>query len=378
MSWRQWVNGVTRSPSALPLAVVLGIAVVDAATGPEYNLLPVYAAGPAVASARGPVRNVVAMGVVAVLLCLLFAWKADRFGELRMRVALAAIAYVTLASAFAAWSRVRTERRLVDVREVAETLEDVLFTPVPPVIGPVRIGTSYISASRATRIGGDLYDAVASPDGVRLIIADVQGKGLATVRCAAAVLAAFREAASALEDLADVDRRIETALERRTDGQRFVTGILARISPSGRLIAFNHGHPPPLLRARDGSTAFVESDDPVPPFGLSALTGGARQDSVNRLTLQAGDRLFFYTDGLSEARDGEGNFYPVGERVAPLLGEGDPGEALSRIRADVAAFTGAPPDDDSALLLIELAPQPHDDEARGRLTVNPPRDLPSP
>lgn len=122
----------------------------------------------------------------------------------------------------------------------------------------------------------------------------------------------------------------------------------------------------------------MESDDPVPPFGLSALTGGARQDSVNRLTLQAGDRLFFYTDGLSEARDGEGNFYPVGERVAPLLGEGDPGEALSRIRADVAAFTGAPPDDDSALLLIELAPQPHDDEARGRLTVNPPRDLPSP
>ncbi|MGW4055326.1 PP2C family protein-serine/threonine phosphatase [Streptomyces sp. NPDC004779] len=337
---------------------MLGIAVVDVATGSEYNLLPVYAAGPAVAAARGPVRNVVIMGVVAACMCLLFAWKAGRFGELRMTVALAAVAYVTLAAVYAAWSRLKTERRLVDVKEVAETLEDVLFAPVLSAIGPVRIGASYVSASRATRVGGDLYDAVAFPDGVRLIIADVQGKGLVTVRCAAVVLAAFREAGPELDDLADVGQRIESALERRTDGQRFVTGILAQISSSGQLLLFNHGHPPPLLR-RDGGTSFVESDEPVPPFGLSALTGGVQRDSIIRLGLSQGDRLFFYTDGLSEARDAAGDFYPVAERVPPLLGEGDPAHALDRIRGDVASFTGAPPEDDSALLLIELGPPPH-------------------
>ncbi|MFD9608536.1 PP2C family protein-serine/threonine phosphatase [Streptomyces sp. NPDC059083] len=359
MEWKDRARRLGASPAALPLAVMLGVAIVDAATGPAYNLLPVYATGPALAAARGSLRNVVAMGAVAVALCLLFAWKADRFGELRMWVALVSIAYVTLAAVYAAWTRVRTERRLVDAQEVAQTLEDVLFVPVPPVVGPIRMGASYVSASRATRVGGDLYEALPAPHGVRLLIADVQGKGLGTVRCAAVVLSAFREAASELEHLADVGRRIETALERRTDGQRFVTGILAQVDPGGRLLVFNHGHPAPLLLTRGGRAELVEAHDPVLPFGLTALAGtGEEQDSVTRLTLSPGDRLLFYTDGLSEARDGEGRFYPVPERGAPLLGGGSPDEALARLRADVAAFTGAPLDDDSALLLVEFTGEP--------------------
>ncbi|MER8237002.1 PP2C family protein-serine/threonine phosphatase [Streptomyces sp. NPDC094049] len=350
---------IADSPSTLPLLTMVGIAIVDSATGPEYNLLPVYAAGPAIASARGGVRNILAMGAVAAALCLLFAWKADRFGELRMTVAFAAIAYVTFASTCAARARLRVERRLVDVREVARTLEDVLFTPLPPRIGPFRISASYVSASRATRVGGDLYDVEPCPDGVRLVIADVQGKGLQTVRCASVVLTAFREAAPSARTLADVGRRIETDLERRTDGQRFVTGILAQIGPDGSLLIYNHGHPPPLLLTHDGKVVPVESDDPVPPFGLVELTGvGDIHDSVTRLTLTNGDRLFFYTDGLSEARDTQGHFYPVTQRVPPLLAGGPPEDALDRIRKDVAAFTGRPPDDDSALLLMEFQSQP--------------------
>ncbi|MFE9300400.1 PP2C family protein-serine/threonine phosphatase [Streptomyces sp. NPDC006856] len=351
----RWRRALTDSPTALPLATMLGIALVDVSTGPEYNLLPVYAAGPAIASARGTVRNVFTVGAVAVALCLLFAWKADRFGELRMTVALAAIAYVTLAAAYAAWSRRKVERRLVDVRDVARTLEDVLLAPVPPAIGPVRIGASYVSAHRATRVGGDLYEAEPCPVGVRLVIADVQGKGLETVQCASVVLTAFREAAPEAEDLAEVGRRIEAALERRTDGRRFVTGILAEVARDGSLLVFNHGHPPPLLLTHDGRTAFVESDDQAPPFGLTGLTGAADlHDSVTRLPLGIGDRLLFYTDGLSEARDADGAFYPVFQRAAPLLRDGRPEDVLTRIRADVAAFTGKAPDDDSALLLIEV------------------------
>ncbi|MFB9371175.1 PP2C family protein-serine/threonine phosphatase [Kitasatospora albolonga] len=344
------------SPSALPMAVMLGVGLVDALTGPEYNLLPVYAAGPALAAARGTIRHVLAMGTVAVLLCLLFAAKADRFGALRMWVALSAIVYVTLAACYAAWTRIQTERRLVDVQEVAKTLEDVLLTPVPPEIRPVRLAVSYVSAARATRVGGDLYEALPSPHGVRLVVADVQGKGLETVRCAAVVLAAFRESAPGLADLGDVGRRIEAALERRTDGQRFVTGILAQIDLQGLVTLFNHGHPAPLLLPAGGEDELVEPSETVPPFGLAALTGGGQQDSVTRLTLRQGDRLLLYTDGLSEARDREGRFYPVRERGGPLLRGCAPEEALRRLRADVAAFTGAPPDDDSALLLLEFVP----------------------
>ncbi|MFF1256322.1 PP2C family protein-serine/threonine phosphatase [Streptomyces sp. NPDC058321] len=351
------IKAMAASPSALPLAVMLGIAVVDTATGPTFNLLPLYATGPAIAAARGSLRNVLLMGGVAVALCVAFAAKADRLGALRMYVALAAIAYVTLAAVYAAQARLRTERRLVDVQEVANTLEDVLFAPLPPTIGPVRLAASYISASRATRIGGDLYEAVPSLHGVRLVVADVQGKGLETVRCAAVVLTAFREAAPDVVDLADVSHRIESAMDRRTDGERFVTGLLAQVDPDGHLIVFNHGHPAPLLLTSDGRIELVEPAVPVPPFGLTALAGSShRQDNFTRVTLHAGDRLLLYTDGLSEARNSAGRFYPVSERAGPLLREASPETALGRLRADVAAFTGAPPDDDSALLLVEFAP----------------------
>lgn len=345
------------APAVLPLAVMGIVLVVDVATGAQFNLLPVYAAGPALAAARGPVSLVPATGVIAGAVCVGVAAASDRLGFPRMYVALIAILYVTLAASYAAWARIRAERRLVDVQEVASTLEDVLFAPIAPTIGPVRLAASYVSASRATRVGGDLYEAVASPRGVRIIIADVQGKGLGTVRCAAVVLATFREAAPDALDLAEIARRIETALGRSTDGERFVTGLLAQVSSAGHLVMFNQGHPAPLLVTTDGRAELVEPRMPAPPFGLTALTGpGSQQEGVARSILHAGDRILFYTDGLSEARDRTGRFYPVADRTGPLLAEGRPETALSRLRDDVAAFTGTAPDDDSALLLMEFAP----------------------
>lgn len=344
-------------PAALPLAV-MGIAlVVDVATGTQFNLLPVYAAGPALAAARGPVRLVPAVGVVAMAVCVAVAASSGRLGYARMYVALIAILYVTLAASYAAWARSRAERRLVDVQEVANTLEDVLFAPVPPMIGPVRLAGSYVSASRATRVGGDLYKAVASSRGARVVIADVQGKGLGTVRCAAVVLAAFREAAPDAVQLTEIARRVETALDRSTDGERFVTGLLAQVSDAGHLVVLNQGHPAPLLVTTHGRAELIEPSVSLPPFGLTALAGAdPQQEGVTRSTLHAGDRILFYTDGLSEARDGTGRFYPVAERAGPLLAQGRPETALRRLRADVATFTGSTPNDDSALLLLEFDP----------------------
>ncbi|MFE9368025.1 PP2C family protein-serine/threonine phosphatase [Streptomyces sp. NPDC006978] len=333
------------------------VLIADIATGAQFNLLPVYAAGPALAAARGPARLVPMMGGVAVVLCVAVAASAGRLGAPRMYVALIAIVYVTLTAFYAAWVRSNAERRLVNVQEVARTLEDVLFVPIPPVVGRVRLAASYISASMATRVGGDLYKALSTPQGVRIIVADVQGKGLGTVRCAAVVLGAFREAAPEPGELADVGRRIERALERSTDGERFVTGVLAQVSDTGHLLLFNRGHPAPLLITSDGRAEPVEPLVPVPPFGLTRLTGPtSQQDSVTRSTLAPGNRVLFFTDGLSEARDGRGRFYPVAERAGPLIADGSLESALSRLRADVAAFTGTSPDDDSALLLLEFVP----------------------
>ncbi|MFI5743465.1 PP2C family protein-serine/threonine phosphatase [Streptomyces anulatus] len=351
------VRKAAAAQTTLPLAVMGIVLVVDIATGAQYNLLPVYAAGPALAAARGPIRLVPATGGVAMAMCVGVAAGSGRLGFPRMYVALIAILYVTLAASYAAWARITAERRLVDVQEVASALEDVLLPPVPPRIGPVSLAASYVSASRATRIGGDLYKAVACRRGARLIIADVQGKGLGTVRCAAVVLAVFREAAPDAAELTEIGRRIETALDRSTSGERFVTGLLAQVDDAGHLMVFNQGHPAPLLLTTDGRVELLEPSVPFPPFGLTALVGpDLQQGGVTRSTLRAGDRVLLYTDGLSEARDGTGRFYPVTERAGPLLIEGSLETALHRLRADVAAFTGTAPDDDSALLLLEFAP----------------------
>ncbi|MCX5215331.1 serine/threonine-protein phosphatase [Kitasatospora sp. NBC_00240] len=64
------------------------------------------------------------------------------------------------------------------------------------------------------------------------------------------------------------------------------------------------------------------------------------------------------TDGLTEARDPRGAFYPVLERAGTSLSEADPDRVLSLLRADVARHTRAPLADDSAFLLLHLAAAP--------------------
>ena len=107
----------------------------------------------------------------------------------------------------------------------------------------ILIAVRYISAAAAARIGGDLYDVVAAQGTTRLIVADVQGKGLAAVQTAAVVLAAFRESAYDAADLVTIADHIERSLEHQAPGDRFVTAIMAELA-TGR-----HGDTAAELRA---------------------------------------------------------------------------------------------------------------------------------
>lgn len=108
---------------------------------------------------------------------------------------------MTAAGVVAAVMRQRREAELASVRSIAEVAQRVLLRPVPRSAGPLRIAVSYTSAMAKARIGGDLYEVVTSSAGVRIIVGDVQGKGLEAVESAAVVLGAFREAAHDEPDL---------------------------------------------------------------------------------------------------------------------------------------------------------------------------------
>jgi serine phosphatase RsbU (regulator of sigma subunit) len=341
---------------ALPFAAMGVVGVVDIVAGPALAFMQLLSLGPALAAVSGTVRRTILIGVTALALTEFLAFYNHIVGSSRNTLALCTVLGVTVAGAIAAGGRQRRERELASVRVVAEVAQRVLLRPVPQVVGPLRMAVRYISATAYARIGGDLYEVVTTPTGVRLIIGDVQGKGLAAVETAATVVGAFREAAHDAVDLAAVAARLEATLSRGADADRtvgaeeFVTGILIEIRPGiDQIEILNCGHPPPLLLG-DGTTRLLEPDTEGPPLGLAALAGGSRHPHT--VCFPAGHRILLYTDGISEARDRNGDFFPLAERSRLLAGP-DLEDALERLHADVLRHVGDTLDDDAAMLLIQ-------------------------
>jgi serine phosphatase RsbU (regulator of sigma subunit) len=343
-------DGTTRPLTWLPYAVMALVAVVDVAAGPAVGLLPLVALGPAFAGLTGGLRRTALIGVLALALCLALGSYNELFPGRRGYTALLSVAGVTAAGLTAVVLRRRHERELAGVRSIAEVAQRVLLRPVPRTAGSMRIAVSYTSAVAEARIGGDLYEVVAVPGAVRLIVGDVQGKGLEAVETAADVVGAFREAAQDEKDLKGVGSRLARSVDRSPNGEKFVTALLAEVRDDGTASLLNFGHPAPLRLRGDGSADFLEPPDHAPPLGLGL------HDTALPCPYDAdfapGDQLLIYTDGVSEARGPDGVFYPLHERVH-LLGDSDPEAALAALRADLRTYAGGgAPHDDAAMMLL--------------------------
>ncbi|MBG0829449.1 serine/threonine-protein phosphatase [Planomonospora sp. ID67723] len=335
---------------SLPFIVMAVVAVIDLGSGPTAGLLPLLALGPAFASvACGPARTTL-VGAIALALCVPLGLYNDVLWSPRTGITATAILGVTVASVLASAGRLRHERRLADVRSVAEAAQRVLLRPVPRRAGPgIGVAVSYTSATAEARIGGDLYEVVTTPHGVRIIVGDVQGKGLEAVETAAVVLGAFREAAYDEDRLQGVVNRLENALTRELSGEQFVTAVLAELTGGDRLTVLNCGHPPPMVLTADGKHWFADPPEEALPLGMGSLK--ATDPVPYRLPFEPGDQVLFYTDGVIEARDGTGRFYPLVSRAHLLAGD-DPQLALDALRADLLRHVGRPLADDAAMLLL--------------------------
>ncbi|GGY14315.1 PP2C family protein-serine/threonine phosphatase [Streptomyces anandii] len=256
--------------------------------------------------------------------------------------------------------RIRRERTLATVRSVAETAQRALLPPVPRRLGEVCVETLYLSAAAEARIGGDLYEAVPTAYGVRLLVGDVRGKGLVAVEAAAVILGAFREAAHDEPDLIGVAHRMERSMSRHAAqlpgseaAERFVTAVFAEIPDREHVVRIlSCGHPPPLLIGPDRIVE-LHASDPSPPVNLAALVGdGYRVDTE---PFRPGDQLLLYTDGVTETRDRDGVFYPLPERVRQWAGL-PPRELLDRLHEDLVAYSDGHLDDDIAALAAYRLP----------------------
>lgn len=344
----------------LVVAVLLyGLVLALEVTASQRSHVPsILVAIPAlIALAFGPPLIVASAVVVAATRWSFLAVEPGRFGAAAGTSA-AALA-VAVVACFVVGRRRREFERLLEVTSVAETVQRALLRPPPAAVGPYRIAASYRAAAQFARIGGDLYGVADTGYGLRVLIGDVRGKGLEAVATGAVVLGSFHETAYDHPTLDGLARRLDASLRRYlTDTEGFVTALLVDIDQEGRVRALSCGHPAPLLL--HGTDALDVPVTRTLPLGLGNLPAAGTAPAADRtpaaLRLRPGDTLLLYTDGLTEARDDAGDFYPLPARLRHHLrttpGPTAPDALLDWLQHDAQAYTGGSMHDDAALLAL--------------------------
>ncbi len=317
--------------------------------------------------ADGPLVVVPALALAPLLVSLLLSWRATglvalytvacvvvlslEHGRLLDQATVLRVAGAAATAGFAvvnAAVRRQREARLARMTQVAEVAQEAILPAVPPELGGFAIASRYVSASHDALVGGDLFDAVATTRGVRVLVGDVRGKGLPAVRTAAHTLSAFRQLAGRPElRLVDVAAALDESLQGDLGEEDFVTAVLCELGPLRTLEIVNCGHPAPLLVPAEGEVRELTATRAALPLGLGA-------DPVpDRYRLSAGDRLLLFTDGLSEARDGHGAFLDLA-RHAGVLRDPDLQHAVDGLLAAAAQHAGGSLTDDVAVLLVDV------------------------
>lgn len=261
-------------------------------------------------------------------------------------------------------------RELRQARKVAGVAQSVLLRPLPPRLAGLHVAAAQLSADRGASIGGDLYEAVATEHGVRVVMGDVRGHGLSAVGTVAAVLGSFREAAHDEPELGCVLGRLDRALARhlreraRSEhpsggaqdpdspvAEEFVTLLLLEIAGDGELRAVNCGHPWPYV-LRDVRVEPLSCADPLPPLGPFPLPADLTATACGHLLPD--ESLVLYTDGAEDARDTRGRFFPLPEALAEAVRDGpvSPQAILRRVFTALLHHTDGRPTDDIALLVL--------------------------
>ncbi|MFJ8113528.1 PP2C family protein-serine/threonine phosphatase [Streptomyces sp. NPDC096132] len=352
---RGWLRGAPPPlwVRALPILLIAGVCAATLASPERLDIGFLLGAIPPLAVlSYGPVATG-ALGAAVVVMLNVPAFGLDRPGQ----TDLLTICFVALLSVFVAFVRSRRDVHADMERMVAEAAQRAVVPSVPERVGPVRCAGLYRAAERGTLVGGDFFDVRESAHGVRAVLGDVQGHGLAAIATVASLMGAFREAVldqPSLEAVAArLDRRLAVDSARVPHAELFATAVLLEFAPDADAVrVVVCGHPPPVL-LRDGAATEVPVS-PWTPLGLGLPNGPA--PAGRALPLRPGDRLFLASDGVWEARDTAGAFYPLTDRLPALTAGTDPADTTARVWADLLRHSPTVRDDVTMLLLAPGRP----------------------
>ena len=237
--------------------------------------------------------------------------------------------------------------------EIAREIQTWLVPSSPPPVP----GAELAFASRPQNsVAGDYYDAffgtTAAAEGgkLTLVIADVAGKSIPAALLMATLQASLRTIAGEGASLADLVLRLNRyACAHSLDGRRFTTAVLAEYEHATRRLSYvNAGHNAPILRRANGDMEKLDIG------GLPLGIDSAAEYESSAKDLRPGDALIFFTDGVVEAFDENGQEFGDGRWLAAIrnLPEISAQESLQFLMTTVDAFVGATRQSDDITCMI--------------------------
>lgn len=245
-------------------------------------------------------------------------------------------------------SRRRDHKQQRELEEARLIQRGLLPTTTPQVAG-IDLSVTWLPADG---VGGDCFDTLGFGDVLGVSIADIAGKGLPAALLMSNLQAAVRAFAQEAVSPASINNSVNRLLCRNMASGRFATFCYARIEPAARRIVYsNAGHNPPLL-IRPGGSVEKLSDG-----GMVLGIFPDNQYEQSEIALSSGDRLLFYTDGITEARNPEGDEYGEDRLAATAVAvRTASADAIKEaVLADVNTFTNGKFEDDATLIVVGLA-----------------------
>ena len=242
-------------------------------------------------------------------------------------------------------ARLYTERS-----QIAATLQQSLLPPKLPDISGFRLASLYRAAGDQTRVGGDFYDVFQAQGAWILVIGDVTGRGAQAAALTSLSRYTLRTAARLLGDPIAMIEQVNIALLERHE--------LSLVTLCCLLLRETDGQAPAEIVLAGHPSAYHVQDGTPRPVGIPGPLLGAWKDArweASSVSLQPGDQLILYTDGVTDTTGEHGRFSE--QRLARALhGTSSADYTVQRVEQALMRFARAASPDDTAMLVVQRSP----------------------